>query len=196
MQPVIASLVEGRGEEGALRPLIHNIITSAAGAVYPHILRPRRMHRGTMVNTPGELERCAADELATAGPAGRLLVLLDADGDCPAELGPQLRRRLDARFPSHTVSVNIADWEYESWFIASAESIARHTGTAGQYAVPQNIEAIRDAKGWVERYLMMAKYNPQENQAAFSARIDVPLARRRSQSFNRFCREIERLLTA
>lgn len=77
-----------------------------------------------MVNTPGELERCAAEELADAGPAGRLLVLLDADGDCPAELGPQLRRRLDARFPNITVSVNVADWEYESWFIASAESIA------------------------------------------------------------------------
>lgn len=124
MPPAIASLVEGEGEEVALRPLINNIIGSAGAAVYPRVLHPRRLPRGAMVNTPGELERCAAEELADTGPAGRLLVLLDADGDCPAELGPQLRRRLDARFPNNAVSVNVADWEYESWFIASAEAIA------------------------------------------------------------------------
>lgn len=79
MQSVFASLVEGEGEEDALLPLIFNIIASGGGVIYPRVLHPRRMHRGTMVNTAGELERCAADELAAAGPAGRLLVLLDAD---------------------------------------------------------------------------------------------------------------------
>ena len=46
------------------------------------------------------------------------------DGFCPALLGPALLERLVLRFPGTLVSVSVADWEYESWFIASAESIA------------------------------------------------------------------------
>ena len=124
MPPVLASIVEGDGEVAALRPLIENIIVSMAGAVYPRIMRSHRIHRGSLVNKTGELEHLAAAALDGAGPDGRLLVLLDADEDCPAELGPQLRQRLATRFPDNLVSVNIAEREYESWFIASAESIA------------------------------------------------------------------------
>ena len=194
MPPVFAPVVEGHGEQQAMLPLIYNIIESGGGVVYPEIKPPYRGHWGGLVNTPGELERCADLALRNAGPMARLLVLVDADDRCPAELGPALLRRLVNRFPGRRISVNVADREYESWFIASAESIDQHTGAGFRYDVPQNIEAIRDAKGWVERYLMTERYNPRNSQAPFSARIDVPLARSRSQSFNRFCREIERLL--
>ena len=194
MPPVLASIVEGDGEVAALRPLIENIIASSAGAVYPRIMRSHRMHRGSLVNNIGELEQFAAVALDGAGPDGRLLVLLDADDDCPAELGPQLRQRLAARFTDNPVSVSIANREYESWFIASAESIAGRIGTDGPFSVPQNIEEIRAAKGWIEHYLMAGKYRETRHQASFSTMVDVALARRRSRSFDRFCREIERLL--
>jgi len=194
MQPVLVSIVEGEGEVAALRPLIENIIASSAGAVYPHIMRPHRMHRGSLANNIGELELFAAAALAEAGPAARLLVLLDADDDCPAELGPQLRQRLAARFPDNPVSVNIADREYESWFIASAAAIANRIGAVSPPAPPDNIAAIRDAKGWVRRHLAGGAYRATRHQPSFSTMIDVPLARRRSPSFNRFCRELERLL--
>lgn len=180
MPPVFSPVVEGHGDQQALLPLIYNIIESSGGVVYPEIKPPYRGHWGALANKPDELERCAGIALRRGGPMARLLVLLDADDRCPAELGPALLQRLVSRFPERRVSVSIADREYESWFIASAESIARHTGAAVRYAVPQNIEAIRAAKGWVGRYLMTARYNPQDNQAAFSARIDVPLDCRRS----------------
>ena len=162
--------------------------------MYPRVMRSHRIHRGSLINKIGELEHLAAAALDGAGPDGRLLVLLDADDDCPAELGPRLRQQLVARFPNNLVSVNIAEREYESWFIASAESIADRIGTANPFSVPQNIETIRAAKGWIERHLMADKYRETRHQASFSTIIDVPLARRRSRSFDRFCREIERLL--
>ena len=194
MPPVFASIVEGEGEEAALRPLIENIIASSAGAVYPRIVRSYRAHWGSMVNKAEELERYAAAALREGGPNARLLVLLDADDRCPAELGPQLRQRLVARFPNNLVSVNIADREYESWFIASAGSIASNIGTVSSPVLPDNIEEIGGAKGWLAQNLLSRRYDPIDDQPAFSPYIDVLLARRRSRSFDRFCREIERLL--
>ena len=147
MPPVFASIVEGHGEVAALRPLIENIIANNDGAVYPRIMRPVRAHWSSMVNKADDLELDAAKVLREGGPDARLLVLLDADDECPAELGPRLQQQLVARFPNNPVSVNIADREYESWFIASAESIADRIGTANPFSVPQNIETIRAAKG-------------------------------------------------
>ena len=63
MPPVFASIVEGEGEEAALRPLIENIIASSAGAVYSRIVRSYRAHWGSMVNKAEELERYAAAAL-------------------------------------------------------------------------------------------------------------------------------------
>ena len=96
--------------------------------------------------------------------------------------------------PILRVSVNIADREYESWFIASAEAIASHIGTVSSPVLPDNIEEIRGAKGWLAQNLLSRRYDPIDDQPAFSTYIDVSMARRRSRSFDRFCQEIERLL--
>ena len=149
-----------------------------------------------MVNKQGELERYAEIVLQEGGAATRLLVLIDADNNCPAELGPQLVRRLAARFPRIHISVNVANWEFETWFIASFEAIARHSGIDASVQLPEDIESIADAKGWLEQNVINRRYKETDDQPAFSSQIDVPLARQRSQSFDRFCREVERLLTA
>ena len=177
-----------------MRPLITNIIASCDGIVYPNIMPPYREPWGSLVNRPGDLERCADIVLREGGPGSRLLVLLDADGYCPASLGPKLLERLILRFPGRVVSVSVADWEYESWFVASAESIAEHIGVAFGTEVPDNIEEIPDPKAWLERNILNKRYKETSDQASFSSVIDVPLARQRSRSFNRFCLELERLL--
>lgn len=195
MQPLtIAPIVEGHGEVAAILPLIHNVISSCDGVVYPRIIRPYREPWGSIVNRPGDLERCAQIVLREGGPDSRLLVLLDADGRCPASLGPELQRRLVKRFPDTLVSVSVADWEYESWFVASAESIAEHIGASLGIEVPENIEHIQNPKSWLEQNLLRRRYTETGDQVVFSGIINVPLARQRSHSFNRFCREVERLL--
>ena len=194
--PTIALIVEGHGEVAAIRPLINNIITSRNGIVYPTVMQPYRKSWGALVNRSGDLERCADIVLREGGPGSRLLVLIDADGSCPASLGPTLLERLVLRFPGRLVSVSLADWEYESWFIASAESIAEHVGVAVGTEVPDNIEEIQNPKAWLERNILNRRYRETADQASFSSVIDVPLARQRSQSFNRFCLELERLLAS
>lgn len=195
MPPVFVSVIEGHGEVEAFRVLMNVVVNALGAGVYPSITKPIRVPKGTLVNADRALEHYAAMAINAGGPAAKLFVLLDADDSCPAELGPQLLRRAVARFPHCPISVSVANREYESWFIASAASIARHTGTT-TLTIPANIEDIRDAKGWVRRNLAAGQYKERIDQPAFSSRIDVPLARSRSQSFDRFCREVERLLAA
>ena len=197
MTPLIyAPIIEGHGEEEALRVLINSVLAAIESDVYPTIVAPYRVPWGTLVHVDGELERYAAMAIRDGGPMAKLIVLLDADDRCPAELGPELLNRIHARFPLNSASVNVADREYESWFIASSESIAAHVGSSADFEVPANIEEIRDAKGWIRRNVLNRGYKETVDQASFSSCIDVPLARQRSQSFDRFCREVERLLSA
>ena len=192
--PVFAPTIEGQGEEEALRVLFTNILSSVESYIFPIIVRPYRVPWGTLVNVEGELERYAAMAIRDGGPTSKLIVVLDADDCCPAELGPMLLDRLNTRFPGTPASVNVADREYESWFIASSESIAHHVGSNAVFEAPSHIEGIRNAKGWIERNVLSGSYKETVNQASFSSCIDVLLARQRSQSFDRFCREVERLL--
>lgn len=192
--PVFAPIIEGHGEEEALRVLINTIIAATNSYVYPLIVAPYRVPWGTLVNVEGELERYAAMAIRDGGPHTRLIVVLDADDRCPAELGPMLLGRLNARFPNNPASVNVADREYESWFMASAESIARHVGSTHIFELPSPIETIRDARGWIGRNILHRSYKETADQASFSSRIDVPIARGRSHSFNRLCLEVHRLL--
>ena len=194
---VFASIVEGQGEELALRTLFYKILEAHQVETYPLILRPWRIRKGIIVQNPAEFERYAAQAISDAGPTARLFVLLDADDDCPAELGPILLRRLTARFPHNSVSVNIANREYETWFIASLEAIADLAGIPGNAVSPVQVESIRGAKEWLTSRMPRGNpYNPVNHQTSFSSRINIHRARQRSQSFDRFCREVERLLTA
>lgn len=192
---VFASIVEGQGEELALRTLFYKILEAIQDVTYPQIQRPWRIPKGIMLHRPGELERYAGQALLEAGPTARLFVLMDADDDCPAELGPRLSQRLASRFPGIPISINIANSEYETWFIASLESIAHTAGITQSPILPRHVEGIRGAKEWLSGRMSRGNpYDPINHQASFSSHIDVPLARQRSQSFNRFCREVERLL--
>ncbi len=192
--PVFAPIVEGHGEETAIRILINTILAAINSEIYPVIVAPYRVPWGRLVNVDGELERYVEMAICDGGPDTRLIVVLDADDRCPAELGPMLLARLNARFPNNPASVNVANREYESWFVASAESIARHVGSAQSFEIPSPIETIRDAKGWIGRNVLHRSYKETADQASFSSRIDVSLARGRSHSFNRLCLEVHRLL--
>lgn len=59
---------------------------------------PYRAHWGSIVNTPGELERYAESVLREGGPNSRLLVLLDADGFAQQNWGPNCSNAFESVF--------------------------------------------------------------------------------------------------
>jgi hypothetical protein len=83
--PVIAAVVEGQGEVAAVPVLLSRLLSEIAPGRYFDLPRPYRIGRGTLL-APSGIERAVAAIGEQRGPRVGVLVLLDADDDCPAEL--------------------------------------------------------------------------------------------------------------
>ena len=186
---MIALIVEGYGDVEAVPVLVRRVAAHVAPAVAVDVLRPHRRSRLKLVRS-GELERYGRIALA-GSPEAHLLVLVDADTDCPAELGPQFLERV-ASLQTRRVGVVLAKHEFENWFLASAESLGGRRGLRSPLDPPVDPEAIRGAKEWIQANRTDGRaYRPTVDQAALTEGIDIDLARRRSASFDKFCRVLE-----
>jgi hypothetical protein len=126
---------------------------------------------------------------AKCGDVGWILVLLDADDDCPAQRGATILAQAQAVVSHRRVAVVLASREYEAWFIAAAESLSGYRSFTCQLNdVSTNPEVRRNAKGWMREH-MQTGYGETTDQPAFSARFDLALAHKRSRSFRKLCSE-------
>lgn len=187
----IACVVEGHGEVEAVPLLIRRLGASCEPPVFPDVSRPIRVP-SSKLRKPEELKRAVQLAASRVGAGENVLVLLDADDDCPAALGPALVAV--AERPDVTVAVVLAKHEFEAWFIAAAESIAGSRGLADDLVTPHDPEGIRGAKEWLEsRMAAGSAYSPTVDQPALAARFDIDAARR-AASFDKCFREVRRLL--
>ena len=123
----IVSIVEGHGELAAVPILLRRIAAAALPVGAVDVRSPIRVDRRKIVKA-AELERAVELAARKAGAGGRILILLDAEDDCPAELAPDLLRRARAARGDHAIRVVLAKTEYEAWFLAAADSIAGRHG--------------------------------------------------------------------
>ncbi len=143
---------------------------------------------------PGEAERAVQVAAKIAGSPGGVLILVDADDDCPAGVGPNLLERAPMAARGVPVATSLACREYESWFLAAADCFRGFRGLPTGLEAPENSEKIRGAKEWLRKKAGAgASYRPGVDQLQFTRRLDLDLARR-SRSFRRFERELLRLL--
>ncbi|MCC7370161.1 MAG: DUF4276 family protein [Chloroflexi bacterium] len=194
----IACIVEDDREFAALPTLIQRIIASESPGSFVQVAARLRWPRSRLVTRP-YLERAVRIAAERATSAGAILVLLDADDDCPATLGPQL---LDwattARHDMHgRIAVVLANREYESWFLASADLLHGPDGLRAGIRVPGDSESRRGAKEWLSQNMIRGeRYRPTTHQRVLSQRIGIRETRQRSDSFDKLCREIQRLVEA
>jgi hypothetical protein len=141
----------------------------------------------------GELERTVELVARQVGPGGAILILLDADDDCPATLGPQLRARALAHRSDRLVFVVLAKREFESWFIAAAESLAgKRTLNTVLPWVPEP-ENIHGAKEWLGVNMAPERgYSETLDQPAFAAEMDIEMAAR-APSFAKLLKDLKGL---
>jgi Domain of unknown function (DUF4276) len=189
----IACIVEGHGEVEAVPILIRRIVATVDARIVLDLKKPIRVARNKLVK-PGEIERSV--ELAVAKTSGRggVLILVDADDDCPATLGPDLLRRAREARSDVPLAVVLAKREFEAWFLAAATSLAGRRGLRADLAPPPEPEAKRGAKEWLaERKTDGYAYSETTDQAALAAVFDLEQARR-ADSFDKCFRDVERLL--
>jgi hypothetical protein len=190
----VACIVEGHGELDAAPIVVRRIAALVDPLRYVNAVRPYRVPRGSVVKA-GELERYVELAAREVGPHGAVLVLLDADKDCAARLGPELLARAKQQRPDMAVGVCLAVVEFEAWFLAAAVSLRGARGLPDDLEPPPNPEAVGGAKGWLRRHRTDGlSYSETVDQPALAHRFDLDAAKAAAPSFDKFWREVERLM--
>lgn len=193
MSFIIAPIVEGHGENEAIGILLRRFRDRFAPSTPLKINPAIRVHRNRFINNDVEFNRVVELASLKASPSGAVLILLDADEDCPAKLGPSLLHRAMQVRHDFPISVVIAKREYESWFLAAAESLNKKCDLSDNLIPPEHPEEITGAKEWIEAHMQGQKYIETKHQPRMTSLFDFDLARQRSASFDKFYREMENL---
>jgi hypothetical protein len=151
------------------------------------ILKPWRVARNRVVR-PEILEETIRTVLKKRTGVGAVLVLLDADDDCPAELGPSLVSRARS-VTDKPVSGVVANKEFEAWFLGAIDSLRPGRDSPRHATKSVDPESVRGAKGPLQR--LLGPYDPVKDQAKLSAKMDLNLCRQRCPSFDKLVRDVE-----
>ncbi len=188
----LACIVEGDGEVEALPVLVRRLAVLPDPLIGVDVARPIRVKRDRFVRGR-DVEKHV--RVARGDRRGGVLVLLDADQDCPAELGPALAKSVAAMLPDVPHAIALAKCEFETWFLAAASSLAGRCGLPDDLACHEAPESVRDAKGWLARQMPQgAAYKERQHQPRLASAFDVAMACERSPSFRRFCRKTLELM--
>lgn len=185
----IASIVEGDGEVTALPVLLRRLNQEHPGPCYADALPPIRVKRNRFLNNDDEFRKLLQLAAIKCADNGWILIVLDADDDCPAMLSQQILARAQQHVPHRRVSVVLANREYEAWFIAAAPSLHGQRGFHYDADEPREPEKPRDAKQWVENHMPGNKYREVLDQPAFTATMDLQQAFDNSRSFRKLVKE-------
>lgn len=182
----LVSIVEGHGEDAALPVLLRRLTSGRA----VEIDRPIRVTKGKLVQQ-GELSRVMDLAALRAGPDGAILLLLDADEDCPVSLADRLLGYAASIRADRSIAVVVAVREFEAWFLAATDSLVARGRLHASARRPADPEAIRDPKGWLSQH-MARRYSETLDQPRFAALFDLDAARS-CRSFAKLCRDVDRL---
>lgn len=188
----IAPVVEGHGDELAVPILLRRLGAELIPPLPLDVIKPIRCPR-TQLAKDGLLR---ATQLAVGKLGARaaepkrsmVLVLADADDDLPCVLAPAWLERV-TRADADIVVV-LANPEFETWFVAAAESLSRFL-RPGDHPVPEAPERDRLKKKWI-RDRFLGRYSETVDQPSLTQAMDLVACRRRSPSFDKLCRELER----
>jgi Domain of unknown function (DUF4276) len=197
MTSYIYAIVEGHGEVQAVPLLLRRLAHECLQNYDLHVFPAHRVPRGRILKDD-HLERAAElgrRRIVESGERGGVMLLLDADDDCPATLGPELLARLGSVISDLPLSVVLAKREYEAWFLGAAHSLRSLSNVRGDADPPPEPEAIRGAKEYLATTLLEpgAVYSETVDQVSLTAVMDLVEASR-CPSFRKLCRDLRALV--
>ncbi len=201
MRPTLVAIVEGQGEVRAVPVLIRRI-----AALHGHhditIPTPIRCPRSKIIRPHGVLEKVEfsrAIQLAInklpSRECGAILVLFDADDECPASLGPGLLELAQNVRDDVQIHVVIAKREYEAWFLAAAESLKQAGKLTDDAVAPNDAESLADPKRKLAEWLRSPQaYSEPIDQPSLTQLFDLDEAQA-CDSFAKLRREVRGILS-
>lgn len=192
----VAPIIEGHGEYRAIGILLRRIWTELLGGEYVQVMRPIRCPRSKLAlkEELGRRITLAASklqELCSHGDPHLILVLFDADDDKPCVLAPKVLAFAQESRPDVDVVCVLANLEYETWFVAAAESLREFLDFSSDAKALQDPEGRRSGKGWIKKHFKRPRYSETLDQPGMTAKMDLELCRKKSPSFDKLCRELE-----
>lgn len=192
----IGCIVEGRGDDKAVPVVVRRVGLIEAPEHTVIVDTFVRRDRGKLVQQKLLMTDIEFTARKLDGDGG-ILVVYDADDDCPARLGPTMQTWAQSARPDVPIAVVLAMREFESWFMAAAESLGGRLSFPSKLEPHPEPEKVRDAKGWLTSRMPRPKsYSASVDQPELARHFDLGLARTRSDSFDKCYREITRLLRA
>ena len=196
--PSIVAIVEGDGELAAVPDLLRRILWERLCRYDIHAPKPKRAN-----GKPDLLKKFESFlEYAVLDNCDAILVLVDADEECPVEKARDLATRAAALNLNVPVAIVYANSEYETWFITSlsectGQAIRARLGMSETINAPDNVENIRGAKEWLKHRMPNdIGYKETEDQEPLTHHIDFNLTHDRSRSFRRLCHAVNELVYA
>ena len=194
--PTIVPVVEGVGDVAALPGLLTRILLEKYNRTDVNVAQGKS--KVVVANGRMKLESKLEQFLQHAHnkpECDAILVLLDADDDCPVDESRHLSRRCEQFHSICPVEVVYAHREYESWFLASLDTIRGQGVIPDTVSIPTPVEDVNNPKQWLTDQMPPGRaYKETTHQASFSGLIDVELAYNKSRSFRRLCHALEQLL--
>jgi hypothetical protein len=199
---VLVPIVEGDGEVQAVPVLIRKYLTIKRRWDL-QIARPKNAHGCGNLTKAGGLERFTELAFREPGCSGVLVLMdLDEEEDCPAQLASRFVERIRAHGARRPVAVVFARREYEAWFLASLPTIVNRNIAGAPALGPGtrfdgDVEGLRSVKAWLSRSFQGTRvYKETEDQAPMTDLMDFCVAATRSRSFRRFTKGMSDLLHA
>jgi len=208
----IAPIVEGHGEVISARSLLERVWREVAGGESIEVLRPVRRPRTKLLKRdpttheilPDRDEILRAIKLASMKLANTdepdtprlVLLMFDADEDCPKEIVKALADILNEVDPRIDLATIVPCVEYETWFVAAADSLRDFLELRPGDEEISNPETARLGKKWIQDRFLHHRYSETLDQVRLTNRMDLQLCRERSPSFDKLCRELENRLKA
>jgi hypothetical protein len=195
---VLFPIVEGHGDVRALPILMRRLLHEIFFRFSCSIAEPYRLSRPKILDFGDDLlkaVRLGESKIANGTNQGGIIILADADDDCPADAHQCFEKFRNDNRLRFEVGFVLAKREYESWFISGAEFLRAHSSVNEGAQSHPNPEAIRDAKGYFEREILLpnVKYAETVDQEKFSALIDLKQTHKTCRSFRKLQAEVDRL---
>ena len=190
---VVQPIVEGQGDVDAV-PILLRRLAEQAEAWHVKIATPHRRPRNQL-SRKAEFQR--AVRVARLTPdCGGILVLFDADDDCPRECASEFEAWAQEASRGIPCAVVMANREYEAWFLASIESLRGGGDVRVDATSHPEPESPRNAKGHMRGRMEGGLYLETVHQPALTARFELAVAYRRCRSFRRLVNAFGLLLQA
>lgn len=214
MSVYVAPIVEGKTEQhNGVRELVRRVWYELFGrSEYLEVLRAVRGDRGILGNPARGsdlatkiheahigLRDAVANDADPTGTRGVVLLVLDADDDCPKTLGPDLLKAAQQHC-SHLSPFTcvLAVREFENWIVAGSAGFRGRN----DLDLPDPLPPVTDPEAfagasWLTKQRQLVgrgkTYKKTADAVRFIHAMDLAEAERTSRSFQKLCKELRGL---